>query len=348
MRLLGLVCLGVFAVGAVAEASKARVASLQGARFLRDPQTIFTNPAHIHDLGEYFTAEFGGTANTDSPKAEGGMLLKKAGGKAGIYLGHMNATQSALRDGEGYFVEENPFEVTYGRGVWGASIHYSRNKKNTTNKGQKTLGARFGVAKTNWEVFTSVDVVGEAAKSASSESKLKYPSVNLGGEYQWGDLYLFTEGTYARSRQDMTSPVAKNGVGVDKKVYEAGVQDLSLSTKGRTFYYGASLKYDVLEKDVYSQYNFTVPVVIGLEQAITDWFKARASLTQNLLLGHTKDTTLTAPSDRKDTVANNTSASAGVAFSWKSFDLDAVVTGSTSGEISGNSLFTRAAATYSF
>ncbi len=339
--------LAVLVSGSV-EASKARVQSLQGARFLRDPQTVFTNPAHVNDLGEYFTAEFGGTANSDSPKAEGGLLLKKMGGKAGLYLGHMNSTQSALRDSEAYLQEENPFEITYGRGVWGAALNYSRSNKNTTIKGQKTLGARFGLAEKTWEVFTSVDFVGQTRKSASNSSKLKYPAVNLGGEFKAGDLYFFAEGTYARSRQDITSPITKGGAEVDKKVWELGVQDLSLSNKDRTFYYGASLKYDVLEKDVYAQYNFTAPVVIGIEQAVADWFKARASLTQNLLIGYSKDTTLTAPSDRKDTVANNTSASAGVAFTWKGFDLDAVVTGSTSGEISGNSLFTRASATYNF
>lgn len=331
-----------------AYASKSRISSLQGARFLKDSQTIFINPAHINELGEYFTAEFGDTSNSGSPKAEGGLLLKKMGGKGGLYLGHMHTNQGRLRDSEGFYLEDNPVELTYGKDTWGSSLYYSKSKVQTSGKSQSTLGTRFGISNESYELFLSLDLWAESKRSDAYYYKMFFPGVNLGFEKNLGDYYLFFESSYTKTRQDITSPITKTGAPVMLNVYEGGIQDLTLSNGKRKVYYGVSLKYDVLSKDIYSNYNFTAPLVIGIENVVIDWLTLRASLTQNFILGYTQSQTLTAPGNKRDTIANNTSAALGASFKFKEFELDGYAAGSTTGDINGNSLLSKASLTYKF
>lgn len=339
-----------------AHASKARVDSLLGARFLKDTQTIFTNPAHVNSLGQFFTAEFGGTGNTSSPKAEGGLLVNKFGGKFGMYVGHMNPMQSLLRTGESYPIEQNPVEAFYGTGNFGASVYFSRNNKETTAEYQRTLGMRLGYDAGNLEVYASTDVLANADKSATADYARKFPTIMAGAEYAMGDIYLFGEAAWLKSRQDVaafgTAPnnvPASNDAKVDSRVFEVGAQDRSLSAAGRTFYYGASFKHSTFDKVGKKTVVYSLPVVAGIEYDLVEWATIRASLAQNFVIGNTKDGTLAVPNnERKDNIANNTTASAGAGLKWKGFVLDGLFAAASTGNFNGSSFLTRAALTYNF
>ncbi|MCO5142340.1 MAG: hypothetical protein M9962_04525 [Oligoflexia bacterium] len=330
-----------------AYASKARVGALQTARFLVDSQTIFTNPAHVNSLGQHFTAEFGGTTNTASPKAEGGLFVNKMGGTFGVYLGHMNTIQSRLRNPEGYYLENNPVELIYGTGNFGASIYYARDNKQTTAQKQQTFGLRAGYDAGNLEVFTTIDLFATSFKSATADYKRKLPTFNLGAEYDFNKIYIFSDVTWAKSKQDIAAP-AKNDAPYDSFTAELGAQDRTLSSGPRMFYYGLSVRYDTLTKDKKKNESFTIPVVFGIEQDLNDWSVLRASLTQNFLIGHTKDATATAPNNKKDTIANNTTVAAGAGVKYKGFTLDGLLAAASTGVLNANSVLTQASLTYNF
>ena len=96
-------------------ATKARLAALQGARFLTDTQLVFQNPGQIMKLGNYVTYEFGGATTASAPKSEGGIFTEMGGnGRSGIYLGHLSADQIQFRSANGFLLEENPVEIFYG------------------------------------------------------------------------------------------------------------------------------------------------------------------------------------------------------------------------------------------
>lgn len=346
MKLL-LLLVSAALVSQSAHASKSRLASMSGARFLVDSQTIFINPAHVNKLGEYITVEFGGVNSTDSPKAEGGILLEKFGAKMGLYLGHMHVAQKTVRDSEGFYLEQNPIELVFGNGTWGTSVFYSDDNLRTTNKGQNTLGVRAGVAGQSYEAYVTVDLVGKSFRTLTNRFDTNFPSFNFGLEKKFDNLYGFIEVNRQDTTQDIESPLVKPRADVSLTEYEGGIQDLSLSNDSRTVYYGFSLRYSVLKKDISKKYSFTLPVVIGLEKSVSDWVTFRASLTQNVILGHTQDQTLTAPSNKKDTIANNTAGALGLSFLFQGMQLDATVEGSTSdGKVNGNQLLAAASLTY--
>lgn len=333
-------------ISANAHASKARLEALQGARFLVDPQTVFINPAHVNQLGQYFTAEFGSTStNPSAPKAEGGILTEGLGGKVGFYLGHMNEMQYRLRTPESYYQEQNPIELTYGNGVWGASVYFSKSDKETTKEGQTTAGFRLGYDSGNLEVFGNLDVYARSAKNAGSKYK-SFPVGNIGAEYEMGNYYLFGDVKYGNSEQTTT---ARPNADYDTKTYELGAQNnKSLSVAGRTFFYGLSAKYDVFEKNVDRIYSLTLPLIAGMEMDVADWITARASITQNFILGYTRDQTAAGALKGKDTIGNNTTVAAGTGLKFKGFEVDTLLAAATTGAINGSTFLTRASVTYNF
>lgn len=329
-----------------AHASKARIEALQGAKFLKDPQTIFINPSHVNSLGQYFSVEFGNqSTNPAAPKAEGGMLIDALGGKLGFYVGHMSSMQYRLRAVESYYNEQNPIEVTYGNGIWGASVFYSKSDKDTTAESQSTAGVRLGAQMDKLELYATIDAYARSRKNANTRYKSN-PAVNLGAEYDMGSYYLFGDVVYSKSKQDI---VGKNGADYDMKTFELGAQNhKQFSAAGRTFYFGLSARYDMFEKQNNTVYTFTVPLVAGMEYDVTDWAVVRGSVTQNFLLGHTKDQSAAAPLNGKDTITNNTTVAAGAGFKFKGFELDGLLAASNTGAINGNAFLTKAALTYNF
>lgn len=339
-------CLSLFSQQAWA--SKARIDSLQGARFIRDAQTVFVNPAHLNSLEQQFTVEFGDTSNAASPKAEGGLFLDKFGGKIGAYLGHMNTVQKRIRDNEAYFLEKNPVEILAGFGKWGGAVYYSRSEERTAEQSQETLGGRLGFADGRFEAFLSLDGIARSTKAPGSQFKMKFPSLMGGVEYALGDYYLFAETTYAASEQRITTPLPKNAAEVVLEIYEAGVVDRSLSVGGRTFYFGVSAKYDRLRKDTKSNHSFTIPIVIGIEKAVNQWADVRASLLQNVPLGFVEDNTATAPNNKRNTPPNNTTVAAGLGLKFEGFQVDATAEAATSGDINTTNLLAKGSVAYRF
>lgn len=135
-----------------AMASKARVSALSSSPAVTDIQSIFTNPADVHYVGDFVTFEMGEkTANalsaSDStkfstlvsvvPNAEGGFIQTMGDAKFGFYLGKMSSSTNTFRGLASYAAfftqvgatptaselaapinkflqQENPFEVFYG------------------------------------------------------------------------------------------------------------------------------------------------------------------------------------------------------------------------------------------
>lgn len=341
MKKLTILAIGLLFVSE-AFASKARLDALQGAEFLKDTQTIFKNPAHVHSLGQYLTFEFGQTgATTPAARAEGGFLKKEGDAKFGAYLGHENQDQDMLRNKGGFLVESNPVEVFYGKNNWAGSVYFSNDKKKTTDEKQTTLGGRIGFINNNIQYYGSLDLIATADKASDDYKTL--PFLNVGVDIDSSRFYYYGKLKFADGEQKKAGVKGDiNDIGG-----EVGILDRGLSTKGSTIYYGASLKYDQLKiaKKITS---FYLPVVLGIEYDLNDWSIVRASVTQNVLLGFTKDETVAAPGNKQDTIANNTTVSAGLGFKYKGFVLDGVLAASTTGDVNGSSFLSKAALTYNF
>jgi hypothetical protein len=350
MKILILVILLMLGATPEVFASKAKNEALRGARFLRNSQTIFINPAHVSELGKYLTAEWGDTQNSSSPKAEGGIFLEKFGSSVGVYLGHMDTQQKRLRDLESYYLEQNPVELFWARGPLGASVFYSRDRQNNVafDQGQKTLGGRLGFSREKFEFYTSVNVVGKSQKTFESKQQTKDPTFTFGAEYGGDNYHTFLEASHAKTIMAIATPISKLNAVVKVETLEAGVTDRSYSSEDRLVYYGLSFKYDRVLKHIFKITNVTLPFVLGFEQKMNDWFIVRGSLSQNFVLGYTRDQTQTDPANKRDSVRNNTTAAAGVTLLYKEFELSGVLTGATTGELNANSLLGSASVNYRF
>lgn len=297
MKKLLLVAACIFMAGQ-AEASKARLISLQGAEFLKDTQTIFENPAHVHALGQYLTFEFGTAAG--ATRAEGGFLKNEGSAKFGAYLGHQNAEQDALRGQAGFLTVNNPIEVFYGKDKWGASVYLSRNDQKTTNEEQMTIGGRFGIDEGNVEYYGSLDLIATAENGNDEYETM--PLIKLGYERDAGRFYWVGQFQYAMGEQK----IAGQDQDIDGMSVKLGVLDRSLAAAGRNLYYGAFLKYAKNEWGNAEETSFRLPVVIGIEYDLNDWAVLRASIQQDFLLGYDDN------GANKDGVGDDTTVAAGL------------------------------------
>lgn len=339
-----------FFVPSISMASKARLDSLQGAKHLREAQTIFTNPAHLASFGQYLTAEFGGNSNNGEPKAEGGIFFNKLGGTLGLYMGHINPYQKRLRETENYLLENNPVELFFAKDKVGASFYYSRDSLQSSagDRGQNSVGARVGYAGEKLEGFLTLEIKSDSQKTSIDKYKTEFPSFHAGAEYDLGGIYAFAEANMIRAEADIATPVVRRGADLNLATYQAGFVDRSFSNETTDIYYGLSAKYDLLTKHIFKVYNLTLPVVIGVESSLAEWVSLRASLTQNVLLGYSRDQTAAAPANKRNTVANNTTAALGAGFFVKGFQIDGVAEAGTTGDLNASSLLGRASLTYSF
>ena len=334
-------------------ASKARLLSLQGATFLEDTQTVFVNPAHVNKLGQYLTFEMGSSSSTAATRSEGGFVRKDGEWSYGAYLGHQNETQSFYRSSKvattntgTYLRSQNPVEVFFGRGNWGASVGFSNSDQKSKGLKEQSLYGRFGVDNGDIEYFGTLEVIGVAKDEsvAGAEKKLTTaPVISIGAEKDFGRYYGTIEARYAQIKAEPTPDKSGNDTAIGLSII-----DQSLKNDKRMIYYGAGLNYAKLSNGDKAISAMALPVFVGIEGDITTWAVVRGSVTQNVLLGETKDEFVAAPGDSADTLSNNTTVSLGVGLKYSDFVLDGTLASSTSGDLNGNNVLSKGALTYYF
>lgn len=347
--LFSLVLLSAAASLPSAFASKARVASLQGANHLIDSQTVFTAPSHLLSLSPYLTFEMG----TAGGNAEGGILKDLGGGqKLLVYLGHQNPTNAAdtaigdLRGDKGYIVQRNPIEVLYGTGsmAFGGSLSMVDNK--AANTKETTVVGKFGMNfdPESW-LYAHVHIVNQAEKGATTgEDEMKVgPFIKLGASKGLNNYRFFGELNFGNGEEEL-------GAGGDRDAKDlfisAGFEDRSLRTQIADIYYGIKAVHAKRDYNDLEQSELRFPAFLGIEYGLNDWSIVRASVQQNILFGREKNETATV-TDADGVDADNRVA-AGLGFKYKNFVLDGSLAAATSGNINGNSVLTQASLTYNF
>jgi len=265
----------------VAHATKARLDSLQGAIFLKDTQTVFLNPAHMHSLGQYLTFEMGGTGTTGT-KAEGGFLRNDGDAKYGAYLGHMSPFQNAYRAsgynlGGTFMAQQNPVSLMYGKDNWGLVVDLSRADKKSTQEKETTLGIRYGQQSDDSEFYVSLDLLGQ---SEIVSNKMATTALGLGYEKAMGEWYYGGALSYAMMKTDV-APASESGTEV---IVSLSAVNRSLKTEKADIYYGLGL--DMIDGKIANAKRsiLRLPIFLGLEHQTNNWLVTRVSVSQPLFL----------------------------------------------------------------
>lgn len=338
-----LLVLAVMGLAVQAQASKARVKALQGASFLVDTQTIFTNPAHIHANGQLMTLEMGNQA-TSGTKSEGGLFRKETDATYGVYLGHANDKDIFYRSSLGgtFIPQDNPVEVFYGKENWAFSIGASRADKKTTDANETSVFGRFGKVDGDLQYFGALQLISQAKAGSDKFNGSPYLTGGIlkdAGRYHYG-----AQLTYDMGNLEVTG----NKSNFKTIALELSALDRSLKTSTRELYYGFMFNY--LDTSVESNHltSLSLPFVIGLETNVASWLTFRGSVQQNILLGSTKNDSATPPGNKEDTIGNDTTVALGVGLKWNEFTLDGTLSGSSTGQLNGNAVLADAAVTYRF
>lgn len=337
-------------------ASKARLSSLNSATHLSDTRDVLTNPALSTAHGDWVTFEMGATATTVSttttPKAEGGFSRSMGESRYGFYLGNEPAWVTQFRETTATMTgSENPIDLFYaskaGDLAWGAGLYYSNSDKKATSKKQTATGINIGAAQGAWDARLTLGLTNTFKNTATAGSEVDFKgssAMELSGNYNMDGMTY--SASYATNGAKKTTGSTDN---FDKKstTYSLGAE-YSNKKDGADFFYG--VKYNSIErKDSVADTKYTetsLPVYAGIEAEATSWMVMRASVTQNVLLGSTKEATATG--GEADTIANNTAVAAGVGMKWGKLTMDASLAGATSGDVNGSTLLSNAALTYMF
>jgi hypothetical protein len=328
-----------------AHASKARLSSLQKADHLVDSQSVFNYPSHISELKPYLTFEFGQAGTS----AEGGILRSlESGNKLLVYLGHQNSTAiSQIADqrvGGSYLTQNNPVEVIYGTGdlAYGLSLSSVDNKKSATK--ETTVVLKVGKSIEGGAIYAHLTPVATAEKVATAvTNKLTTsPRLKLGGQKASGTNHYFGSLTYGDGKEE----VGTGDVKIKDTEVVLGYEDRSLKLEGSDIYMGAALEYAQRDKAGAKITTTQLPIFLGIEHQMNSWSTFRGSVSQNLLLGSTKDETAT--NTDADGIASNTTAAAGLGLTYGKLQLDGSLTAATDGKVNGNSFLAQTSVTYNF
>jgi hypothetical protein len=319
-------------------ASKARVTSLQGADHLIDLQTTFINPVHLNYLLPFITYEMGAAGNG----AEGGFSQKLSDGRnLAFYLGHNNTTD--LRGTSTYLDQQNPIEVIYGMGdkAFSASFSTVDNKKSGTK--ETTLIGKYGTSTLDSQFYAHLHLISNATKTGTPDQKLNAaPVIVIGGSKDLGANRIFGGLNYgsARTESGSTSTDYKD------TALSVGCENRSLKKQDADIYYGAQLNYFSRDIEGKKIVNTSLPVFLGMELNMNTWAVFRGSVSQNFILGSTKDETAT--NTDPDGINSNTTFAGGLGLKYNNLILDGSLAASTSGQVNGASFLTSAAVTYNY
>lgn len=327
-----------------------------------------------------------------SPDAEGGVVQTYGSSKYGVYFGRKSDFTTASRYYLGFKGQENPLELQYASKIngmdFGASLNYSSSdKKSSLAQKQTAAGARFGLNTDQWEAYAVIGLGSSASGSTASNfpiddyngngsygageivsvvadanSELKGTTgFKLGGGYKMDHLYSYA--TYYQDGAEYTSPLntTLSGMTLAQSQLDLGIVDHNKLDAGMWYYGIAGRMFKYARTNVKNTKDRTtdtlsLPFMLGIETKANSVVTVRASVTQNVLLGSTKQDDGTGTHaglagdlvDDEDTIVNNTVASLGTGIQLGKWNLDGVMAASTTGQINTTNFMTNASLTYNF
>lgn len=386
MRTNVLVITGLAVLSTSAFASKARMEALgQGSAsyYLMDSRSIFLNPAAVNETRNYIITEWGATnQQTDSstaPRAEGGFFREMGAFNYGLYLGNNSTTRTYTSTSSATFLQHtNALDLVLGGDMgmkWGARLHYANSKDDSLgfDKKNSALGLGLGAIHGDMEGYVNVTLSdkSEGAKVAGDTWKKK-PGFTVGGSYKWSGMSFFAD--YSNTNEDITAATGSdltNVAGIGANSIAAGgtvthkTSDITLgAAKVHEINPGARIVTDarlVMSTDDVSgsataAFNGKtktnkLPVTFAMEADATSWLVVRGSVSQNVIIGSTKNI-----AGKTTTTANSTAVNAGATLNFGKLKVDGVVgntdssgtAGTNKGVLQLSNLMTRVGVTYNF
>lgn len=358
-----LVIAGLAVLSTSAFASKARMEALgqdskRGSEYISDSRDVFRNAASLNDMKNYLVTEWGTAAHaadaSSTPRAEGGFFREMGSFAYGLYLGNNEARDYTNRTNAAgkFLTQDNALDLFLAgdMGVkWGAKVHYANSKDESTDtwaKKNSAFGLSLGVEQGDLEGHINSDLSdkSEGGAAAADVWKLK-PSFNVGASYKWSNVTFFAD--YDTYKYEITGTGAGTTKGNTITVGAGRVHEINPTAR---LFTDAKLVLDTVETTGKTKTN-TLPVTLGMEADATSWLVARGSVSQNVILGETKNA-----AGKKTTKANSTSVNAGATLNFGKLKVDGTV-GTTSsqgavdsktGVLSTNNLLTRVGVSYWF
>lgn len=350
----------VVAAAPAAMASKARVEALGNSRQIVDFQTAFDRPYQFLQIAEQATIEWGangdgeadavaGTITGGTPHAEGGFVKRHGDDQAyGVYFGRRSAEFTEVVNGvrvqnaafEGLLLEQNSINAFYAGKVagftWGATVKYSNGKDDAAGSKSNSAGIALGITNGTWEV--------EVTQGLTAKSENAAATVESKGLTKVGAAYNMNENMQIYANVGMIKVDGTLG-GTDATLldgtsYSLGMVNTVLRNEEANFFYGVAVSQTKLKDD---SETLALPVWMGVEANAASWLVLRASIAQNVLLNETKED---ATGDKTDLDSTTFAAGAGIKFG-KSM-IDASFTGSQTGVINADNMFSQVAYTYTF
>lgn len=380
-----LVIAGLAVLSTNAFASKARMEALgQGTEsfYLSDSRSIFLNPAALNDTKNYITTEWGAQTNVDTaaaPRAEGGFFREMGSFAYGLYLGNAGDNRTTT-GGTAFLNHQNAMDlfISGDMGVkWGAKLHYANSKDEATTtytRKNSALGLGLGVAQGDLEGYANLDLSDKStgASVAGDEWKNKL-GMQVGASYKWSGMTFFAD--YASTNKEVKVGTGSGITAVDGNAV-AALGTITLKSSEITV--GAARVHEVnptsrVITDAKLVMGTTqvggsstttlngkiktnkLPVTLGMEADATSWLVLRGSVSQNVILGETKNV-----AGKKASIANSTLINAGATLNFGKLKVDGVIgttdgarnagalTTSNKGVLSTDNLMTRVGVSYWF
>lgn len=385
-----LVIAGLAVLSTSAFASKARMEALgQGTTsfYLNDTRSIFLNPAALNDTKNYIITEWGSSTNVDAvnaPRAEGGFFREMGTFAYGLYLGNDGADRTSAT---AFLDHQNAVDLLLAgdMGVkWGARLHYANSKDSATTaieRKNSAFGIGLGATQGDMEGYLNLDLSDKStgAAVAGDEWKRK-PGVQIGGSYKWSGMNFFVD--YAMTKENVTkgtggiTTATINNVSGTATTYTIGSGN-TLTHKTNAFTLGAAKVHEVnptarvivdgrlvlgsdeISGDATAANNgkgkiAKLPFTFAVEADATSWLVLRGAVSQNVILGETKNV-----AGKKSSIADSAAINAGATLNFGKLKVDGVI-GTTAasragtvgtantGVLATDNLMSRVALTYWF
>lgn len=358
-----LLVIAIVLASSAAFATRARLNALGNAPHIDDAASVYTNPADIFNIADSLTIESGDQnvvpgagAAVDGAEA---LLIKSAGdAKWALSLGHDDARSFAQRSAaaSGTFAviaQQNPIELTYGMKTgdmaWAGTLVYSSFNNKTTEVKESTMGLKFGVNASAWDVAVDLGLTDKWETSAATNDEFKGKSniVVRGGYWLSSDMYV-------HGLLGMTGYEATDGGAAAGEVKSTDIEIGAINTMkndGNEFFWGASLASSTEKDDTADtkDSSLMVPFIIGVEANAASWLTVRGSIEQNVIIQDEKSETGSTTTTDLAPGANSTIFAAGAGLKLGKLSLDgSILTGASNQNIDSANLLGTVGMTYSF
>ncbi len=382
-----LVIAGLAVLSTSAHATKARMEALgQGTEsfYLSDSRSVFLNPASLNDTKNYIVTEWGASTQADTseaPRAEGGFFREMGSFAYGLYLG--NNGKSRVSTGGTFADHQNAVDLVLAgdMGVkWGARVHYANSKDEqatTFEKKNSALGVALGATQGDMEGYANLDLSDKSTGASVAGDVWKNKlGMKIGGSYKFSGMTFFVD--YASTNKEVTKGAlstitavdgnAKTGAGTvtlkssDITIGAAKVHEVNpgarIVTEARLVLGNSEVGgADVVVPSINGKEKTTkLPVTFAMEADATSWLVLRGSVSQNVILGETKNI-----AGKKATIANSTLINAGATLNFGKLKVDGkigtsdvnragtvVTNANNKGVLSTDNLMTRVGVSYWF